>query len=66
MSHPILDPLREALQAQMQEQSIRDISGVAGVDYRKVLAFSQGLVPEFTYDELERMAKYLDLHLVKT
>jgi hypothetical protein len=63
MQHPILDPLRMALQERMATQTIGTTARVCLVDQRKLLAFSQGQIPDFSAEELERLAFYLELRL---
>jgi hypothetical protein len=63
-SRPITEPLREALVERSAAQSIRSIADSCGVDYRKLLAFSQGAPPAFDVLDVDRLAACLGLRLV--
>jgi hypothetical protein len=66
MDHPILDPLRMSLCEKLALQNIGLIARICLIDRRKLLAFSDGQYPEFSAEELERLAYYLELRLATT
>jgi hypothetical protein len=43
--------------------TVRAVAKACNVNYRGLLAFSRGGLPEFGIDELERLAAYLRLRL---
>jgi hypothetical protein len=61
--HPLIDPLRSALQERTEAQSIRSIADHCGIDYRRLLAFSQGGLPEFDVLDMDRLAACLGMRL---
>jgi hypothetical protein len=63
-SRPITEPLREALVERSAAQTIRSIADSCGIDYRKLLAFSQGQPPAFDVLDVDRLAECLGLRLV--
>jgi hypothetical protein len=62
-SRPILDPLREALIDRSVAEPIRSIADAAGIDYRKLLNFSQGGPAAFDALDVDRLAAHLGLRL---
>ncbi len=61
---PILDPLRSALAERSAVDSLRKISDACGVEYKRLLAFSQGGPPAFEALDVDRLAAYLGMRLV--
>jgi hypothetical protein len=61
---PILDPLRDALDHRSAVHSLRSIADACGVDYRRLLAFSQGRPAAFEAFDVDRLAAYLGMRLV--
>jgi hypothetical protein len=63
-TRPITDPLRDALNARIEAgDTVRIVATVCGIDFRTLLAFSQGGPPEFSADSVDRLAEYLRLQL---
>lgn len=65
MQHPILDPLRLSLLEKLASQNVDTIAHLCFVERRKLRAFSQGEYPTFSVEEVERLAVYLELNLVR-
>lgn len=61
---PILDPLRDALNERSAVHSLRSIADACGVDYRRLLTFSQGGAAAFEALDVDRLAAYLGLRRV--
>jgi hypothetical protein len=62
-TRPVIEPLRDALVERSAVQSIRRIADAAGVDYKRLLAFSQGGPPAFDAMDVDRLATVLGLRL---
>lgn len=62
--HPIIDPLRDALVERSAVHSLRSIADACGIDYRRLLAFSQGGPPAFEALDVDRLAAHLGMRLV--
>lgn len=58
--------IRQALSARLRSSSntVRAVATACGVDYKSLLVFSQGGLPDFGVDDLERLTAYLKLRLV--
>ena len=61
---PILDPLRDALNERSAVDSLRKIADACGVDYKRLLLFSQGGPAAFEALDVDRLAAYLGMRLM--
>jgi hypothetical protein len=62
-SRPVIDPLRQALLERAAVESVHAIADRAGVDYRRLLAFSKGGPAAFDALDIDRLAACLGLRL---
>ena len=60
---PILDPLRSVLAERCAVDSLRWIADACGVDYRRLLTFSQGGPAAFEALDVDRLAVHLRMLL---
>ncbi len=61
LTNTLRDSLNERLVASCN--TVRAVAAAANVNYKHLLAFSRGELPEFEIDELERLVAYLKLRL---
>jgi hypothetical protein len=64
--HLLTNAIRQALKARLDSSgnTVRAVATASGVNYKNLLFFYQGGLPDFGMDDLERLAAYLKLRLV--